>query len=71
MTGRSLVGVYHKGKLVRYEDDEARTIAHVRGGRLKVTSYGTEKGYYVLNGVLRKEGQDVYLGKPMVKNFGR
>lgn len=71
MAGNSLVGVYRKGKLVRYEDDEGNTVAIVSGGKLKATSHGLTKGYYVMNGVLRKEGQDVYLGKPFVKNFGR
>jgi len=45
----SLVTVYRANdkKLLRIEDSEARTIARMEQGKLKVTSFGMQQGYYV------------------------
>ena len=64
--GHSLVSVYNQKtkKLLRYEDSEGKTVAIVAaGGKLKVTSHGMIQGFYVRNNVLRREGQEAYIGR--------
>lgn len=75
MPGASLVAVYDKDeKLIRYDDDGARTIVNIYvepGGehlyKPVTTEFGKAMGYHVENGVLMHRDEPAYLPKPLVK----
>ena len=65
--GSSVISIFRASdkKLLRYADDEGRTIATVTQGKIKVTSHGIVQGYYVRAGKLRKEGELAYTTGPL------